>query len=98
MTAAHPDRLDTDSVEVSATIDAAARYITGQLARQRLRETTDPHGWDLARRLAALADTLTGDSAGTAVWVEANLPRPRPRPPTPSLVRLFPHGGDTALR
>ena len=83
--------------DAAATIDAAARYITGQLARQRLLQATDPHGWDLARRLALLADTLTGH-CDTAAWVEAALPKPRPRPSTPSLIWLFPHGGDTASR
>ena len=97
MTAEHA----TDGVNVDAaaldTIAAAARYITRQLARQRLLETTDPHGWDLARRLAVIADTSTGDR-DTADWVAATLPRPRPRPTTPSLIWLFPHGGDTAAR
>jgi hypothetical protein len=92
MTAEH--RLDADT---AATIDAAARYIAGQLARQRLLEATDPHGWDLARRLAVIADTLTGHS-DTAHRVAATLPRPQQRPSTPSLIWLFPHGGDTAPR
>ena len=79
--------------------DAATRYIADQLARQRLLQATDPHGWDLARRLARIADTLTGHS-DTAAWVEAALPRPRPRPrpPTPSLIWLSDHGGNTASR
>lgn len=69
MTAEPPTRgIDAHA---AATIDAAARYITGQLTRQRLLQATDPHGWDLARRLALLADTLTGDG-DTATWVEAN--------------------------
>lgn len=89
MTAEHPTR--TVDVDAAATIDAAARYITGRLAHHQLLEATDPHGWDLARRLAAIADTLTGDGDTTA-WVQTNLPKPRPLPPTPTLVRLFPHG------
>lgn len=92
MTAEHT--LDADA---AATIDAAARYIAGQLARQRLLETTDPHGWDLARRLAVIADTLTSHP-DTTNWVETTLPRPRPRPSTTSLIQLFPHGGDTPPR
>jgi hypothetical protein len=91
MTATHPTR-GVDAA-AAATIDAAARYITQRLVHHRLLETTDPHGWDLARRLAVLA--VGGD---TAAWVAATLPQPRPRPPTPNLVRLFPHGGDTAPR
>lgn len=35
-----------------AAIDDAARYTAGHLAFHRLLETTDPDGWDLARRLA----------------------------------------------
>jgi hypothetical protein len=97
MTAQPPARgVDADPAALD-TIDAAARYITGQLARQRLHHATDPHGWDLARRLALIADTLTGHS-DTATWVGAALPKPRPRPPTPSLIRLPDHGGDTASR
>jgi hypothetical protein len=88
MTAEPPTNgVDADA---AATIDAAARYITGQLPRQRLLQATDPHGWGLARRLALIADTLTGHNDDTATWVEATLPRPRPRPSTPSLIRLSP--------
>jgi len=79
----------------AATIDAAARYITGRLAHHQLLEATDPHGWDLARRLAVIADTLTSDG-DTAAWVKATLPQPHP--PTPSLVRSSPNGGDTPSR
>jgi hypothetical protein len=81
-----PDDLDTTALE---TIDAAARYIAGRLAFHRLLQATDPHGWNLARRLASLADTLTphGD---TAAWVETTLPRPQPHPPANSLINLFP--------
>jgi hypothetical protein len=69
MTAPQPGVVDTRALD---TIDAAARYIAQRLAFHQLLQTTDPHGWDLARRLAALADTLTrhGD---TAAWVEATL-------------------------
>ena len=97
-----PDPTETPSPDPTETAapdptPAPPRYIPRQLARQRLLETTDPHGWDLARRLAVIADTSTGDR-DTADWVAATLPRPRPRPTTPSLIWLFPHGGDTAAR
>jgi hypothetical protein len=90
----------TDQPDVDATtpetIDAAARYIAGRLAFDRMLEATDPHGWDLARRLASLADTLTPDG-DTAAWVETALPRPQPHPPDP-LIDLFLKGRDTAPR
>ena len=97
MTAAPPDEPGGIDAAAAATIDAAARYITQRLVHHQLLEATDPHGWDLARRLAVLADTLTGHG-DTAAWVAATLPQPRPRPPTPNLIWLFPHGGDTAPR
>ena len=77
------------NVSTYATIDAAARYITRRLAFHRILEATDPHGWNLARRLASLADTLTPDS-DTAAWVETTLPHPHPP------INLFPKRGDTA--
>jgi hypothetical protein len=90
----------TDQPDVDATtpetIDAAARYIAGRLAFDRLLEATDPHGWDLARRLASLADTLT-PNGDTAAWVETALPRPQPHPPDPSST-CSRKGGDTAPR
>jgi hypothetical protein len=74
-------------------IDDAARYIAGHLAFHRLLETTDPDGWDLARRLAVLADTL-GHGTYTSVWVEAVLPQPRQRSQHDRPASLFPQGGD----
>jgi hypothetical protein len=59
--------------EAVAAIDDAARYIAGHLAFHRLLETSDPDGWDLARRLAVLADTL-GRGAHTSVWSKPPCP------------------------
>jgi hypothetical protein len=80
--------------EAVAAIDDAARYIAGHLAFHRLLETSDPDGWDLARRLAVLADTL-GRGAYTSAWVEAALPQPRQRSQHDRPASPCPRGGDT---
>jgi hypothetical protein len=78
-----PTNADQNALE---TIDASARYIAGRLAFHRLLQATDPAGWDLARRLASLADTLT-PNGDTTTWVEATLPQPHQHPPTRSPIR-----------
>jgi hypothetical protein len=81
-----PDAVDAAALE---TIDTAARYIAQRLAFHRLLQATDPAGWDLARRLAAIADTLT-PNGDTAAWVEATLPQPRQHPPANHPINLLP--------
>lgn len=62
------------SAELARLIDAAARYIGGNLAFARLLKGTDPEGWGLAPALGAAADRL-GAGRNTAAWVEDHLPR-----------------------